>query len=297
MKKLIIAFFVLICSSCVSQQNYEFKFNSRTGKFDMVNTTSWLTSSMAFNGNRAVTRPGLPAINTGDTTLLAWINNYFFPSTAPTASISVTGATSREFMSAGAGLSVDLSWSITRPIACTAIATITVNSVPQTVNPILEGQSQSGTLTNQLLLRNTTQSYPITVTSADKSASASASVSWYWSRYWGAFASAVPPTNGGFIISDAQILALTGAGVGSGVELSTTRLKTYNGINGAGNYLVFAFPSSWGVPTFVVNGLISTAFTKARDNAFINASGGSTTYQVWVSNTTQASSIAQFQIQ
>jgi hypothetical protein len=281
-------------------QDVDYKFNPRTGKFDMVRSTQWLNSSMAnisFNGNRAVTRSGLPAVNTGDTSLIAWINNYFFPSTSPTATISQSGATSREYMSTGSALSVDLNWSVTRPVACTEISAITVNGLSQTVNPIGEGQSQNGTLTGQSLTRNTNTTYSISVVANDgKSGTASTTINWYWAKYWGAFASTLPPTNSGFSITDADILALTGAGSGTGYALASTRTGNYNGINGAGKYLVFAFPSSWGIPQFVINGLISTAWTKVRDNAFINASGGSTTYQVWVSNTTQASDIAQFTI-
>lgn len=292
---LIIAWFIALASA--SAQDVEYKFNARTGKFDLVRSSAWVGTT-PFNGNRAVTRAGLPSINTGDTTLVGWINNYFFPSTSPTASISVSGGTSREFMVAGTALTVDATWSATRPIACQAITNITVDGVSQTLMvPFNEGATQNGVLTGRTLNRNINATYSISVLASDgKTGGASATVTWYWGRYWGSFVSAYPPTDIRFSISDAEVIALTGAGIGTGFELSTTRVKTYNGINASGNYLVFAFPSTWGTPTFVINGLISTAFTKVRDNAFTNASGGSTNYQVWVSNTTQASAIAQFQI-
>lgn len=284
----------------VRAQDVQYILNSRTGKFDAVRSAKFVQDNAAnatFNGNRAVTRSGLPSINTGDTTLIDWLNNYFFPSTSPTATISVSGGNSREFMSSGAALTVTLSWGVTRPVACTPLQTITVNGISQTVNPLTEGQTQSGTLASQSLARNTNTTYTVNVASQDKTGTSSITVTWLWSRYWGAFVSAVPPTDGGFTISDTQIRALTGAGIGTGVELSTTRVKTYNNINAGGNYLVFAWPTAWGEPTFVINGLINTAFTKVRSNsAFVNASGGSTNYDVWVSNTTQASAITQFQI-
>jgi hypothetical protein len=220
------------------------------------------------------------------------MNNYFFPSTSPAATLSVFGTTQREFMTAGANLTVDLNWSVTRPVACTSIQTITVDGVSQTPNPINEGQAQSGTLLARTLPRNMNTSYSLQVQSQDgKSGAASAAVFWYWKRYWGVISSGVPPTDPTFTISDNQIISLSGS------ELATDRLRAYNGINAGGNYLVFAFPSSWGTPTFVVNGLINTAFTKVRSNPFVNASGGSTSYQVWVSNTAQNGVIAQFQIQ
>jgi hypothetical protein len=301
MKKILLLLITqyLLLSTCFAQ--YDYILNTRTGKFDAVRSAANIQSiagNPSFNGNRTVTRSGLPAINTGDTTLTAWLNSYFFPSVAPSGTISASGGISREFMSSGADLTTNLTWSATRPVACLAITGITIHSISQTLdNPFIEGHTQNGTLNTQALPRNVNTTYTNTVTSTDKNFSISTTITWYWGRYWGAFISAVPPTDISFSISDAQIIALTGAGVGSGYELSTTMVKTYNGINGGGNYLVFAFPSAWGTPTFVVNGLTSTAFTRVRNNAFINASGGSTTYSVWVSNTIQSSAIAQFQIQ
>jgi hypothetical protein len=297
MKKLLIfiyfGFWLVGVFTELRAQEYDYILNARTGKFDAVRSKKALSSSLdlKFNGNRAVTRSGLPAINTGDSMLLAWINNYFFPSTNPITGLTVSGGLSREFMSSGSALAVDLSWNLTRPIACTSISSITVNGVSVPPDPINEGQTQSGSLTNQTLNRNINTVYTITAVSQDgKSGTTSQTVTWYWRRYWGSFISPVSPTDPAFSISDAQILALTEN------ELSTTRVKTYNNINAAGNYLVFAWPSTWGEPTFVINGLINTAFTKVRSNAFTNAAGGVTNYDVWVSNTTQAGAIAQFQV-
>lgn len=282
----------------VRGQDVEYKLNPRTGKFDMVRSSAWVLNGIPFNGNRTVTRSGLPSINTGDSTLIAWINNYFFPSTSPTVSLSVSGGNSREFMAAGAALTVDLSWSATRPVACLPIASITVDGVSQTLMvPFNEGQTQNGILTGRTLNRNINASYTVTGVATDaKSGTQTQTVTWLWRRYWGAFVSPYPPTDVRFSITDANIIALTGAGVGTGNELSTTRVKTYNNINAAGNYLVFAWPTAWGNPSFIINGLVSTAFTKVRSNTFTNSAGASTSYDVWVSNTTQAGAIAQFQI-
>jgi hypothetical protein len=87
------------------------------------------------------------------------------------------------------------------------------------------------------------------------------------------------------------------SGVGSGSEFSTTRVKNYNGINGNGNYLVLAWPTAWGYPTFVVNGLLTRAFTRVNATySLTNAYGYTASYDVWVSNTIQNSAIASFQI-
>ena len=53
------------------------------------------------------------------------------------------------------------------------------------------------------------------------------------------------------------------------------------------NYLFFAWPTRFGAPTFLINGLLQTAFTKVKSGyTFINESGFSgVTYDVWISNT------------
>jgi hypothetical protein len=93
-------------------------------------------------------------------------------------------------------------------------------------------------------------------------------------------------TVGGYI-TNLMIRNLTGAGVSPGNALATSYSKTYTGINGAGKYLIFAHPTIFGAnPTFVVNGLANSAFTKVRSSsAFVNESGFSINYDVWVSNT------------
>ena len=61
--------------------------------------------------------------------------------------------------------------------------------------------------------------------------------------------------------------------------------------------MVFAWPTSFGTPAFVVNGLPNTAFTLISSAfSFTNANGYVNTYDVWISNTAQNSPIASFQI-
>jgi hypothetical protein len=260
---------------------------------------SILAINNTFDGNLNITRTDWPVgEQIGGTTIKEVLNNLLYPSVPPTSTISSSLATTQEYMADGTDLSVDLLWTATRPEACLPIISILVDGVSQILDsPFDEGHTQSGTLTGRSLPRNIQTSYIIEVNSEDKSNSSSVTIVWRWKRYWGAFASAVPPTDGSFTITDADILALTGAGIGTGSEFATSRQKNYNGINGAGNYLVFAFPSSWGTPTFKINGLTSTAFTKVRDDIFVNASGGSNTYQVWVTNSEMNSPISEFEIE
>jgi hypothetical protein len=53
--------------------------------------TQWIDyTSVGFDGNRTVTRAGVPNINAGGTTVNEWIENYFFPFLDPTISISLS---------------------------------------------------------------------------------------------------------------------------------------------------------------------------------------------------------------
>lgn len=44
-------------------------------------------TGLTFNGNRTVTRIGVPLLNVGGSDVVSWLNNYFFPSVAPTITI------------------------------------------------------------------------------------------------------------------------------------------------------------------------------------------------------------------
>jgi len=126
------------------------------------------------------------------------------------------------------------------------------------------------------------------------------SVTWANRRYWGLIdLSALVPSNPNLtlnpsatasiapLFTDTLILGLTGAGYGSGNEISSTRAMTKT-MTGGGNYLVFAWPTSFGTPTFYTGSIIpNSAFTKIRSNSsFTNINGYSgTNYDVWISNT------------
>jgi hypothetical protein len=243
-----------------------------------------------FNGNRPVTRSGLPAINVGNVKDLAqWVEKYFFPAVPPGASL--TGGNTRQF-----GSSPNLTLNYTATKNTFPITAITVNG--QSIVPT--GNTQSGSQA-AVATQDVNTTFAMQVVAGSDTTNATTGVVWSHKRFWGKIAKGVSPVlagsaNPAFTVSDAEILALTGAGVGAGNEFSTSRVKTYNGINGAGDYLIFAFPTAWGTPSFTVNGLPNTAFTKVRDNAFINSDGFSHPFQVWISNTGQNSAIALFSI-
>lgn len=235
--------------------------------------------NLTFDGNRIITRSGsFLGITPGGDNVVDFLNNLLYPTTSPTATINVSGyGTSKEFASAGTD-AITANWSITRPASCLAISSVVVRGKTITPTPApAEGASVSSTL-DTTITKNTNTTFTITVTSADaKTGTANTTVTWYWKRYWGAFVSAVAPTDPSFSISNAEILALTSN------ELSTTYVKSFGTVNTSGNYFIYAFPSSWGTPKFFINGF-ETAFIKVKSAwSFTNASGGVSNYDVYCS--------------
>lgn len=194
---------------------------------------------------------------------------------------SISSITSREF--GDTSLVIPLNWSVTKN--SNSITSIIVNGSPV----VPTGNNQSG-VGSGTIVQNVNTSFSISTNDGTSVVSATTTVTWYNARYWGTSVSFGALTSG-------QILSLSGAGVGVGKELSTTRVQTRNGISGAGNYLVFAWPSSFGTPFFIINGLPNTAFTKVNNAfSFTNTYGYITNYDVWMSNTPQNSPISLFQI-
>lgn len=194
---------------------------------------------------------------------------------------SISGGTTLEF--GNTSLLIPLSWSVTKN--SNAITSIVVNGV----NIPPTGNSQAGVASGNAI-QNVTTTFGVTASDGTTTVSAFTQVNWRNARYWGVYSSFTA-------LNSAQILGLTGASVGSGKELSTTRVQTRNGIDGGGKYLVFAWPTSFGTPTFVINGLPNTAWTKVNNNyTFTNVYGYTASYDVWMSNTPQFSPITSFQI-
>ena len=240
-----------------------------------------------FNGNRPVLREGLSYTGEviGGTTVGEFLNNFFFPALAPLAPLTIVGESILEYGLSGVGLDRSLNWDVdrrTNPIVSISVAGVDI--VPT-------GEDQFG---NQavILAENVTNTFSLLVID-DSGLQVSKNASFYFRHgyYWGAM---LDVSN----ITDADIMALDGADsdYGTGKVLDTNRQKTFNGINGAGGYLVFVFPQSWGIPSFKVNGLSNSAFTRVRNDDFINQHGYSEPYQVWTSNAQQNAPIVEFEI-
>lgn len=229
-----------------------------------------------------------------------------YPYVSPGRSLSISIGSTREY---GSPTSVTLNWSVTRN--SNDITSIIVDGSPQSVTGNSQVGTKSSTATHSYvpISPTTTQTYSMSVGDGTSTQNASTTLTWTTRIYWGRidFSSIGNPnltTNPGSyslcasIATDSIIQNLTGAdanGQAYGSELSSTKNKTYNGINGNGQYLIFAWPSIVSgsyTPTFTVNGLAQSAFTRIRTNSpFLRTIYGynGINYEVWVSNTAQNS--------
>lgn len=237
-------------------------------------------------------------------------NQLLYPYVLPEASLSISGGLVEREYGSSLGLasnSITLNWSVNQKTSTVAITTINVAGQ----GFVATGSSQSSTkTTNGTHSWNTsnvseTQYFSMTCTDAlPTTFTASTPLTWMNRIYWGKidFSSIGNPNltlNPGSsslattLVTNSAVLNLTGGGAGSGNQLSTTKSKTYTNINGSGQYLIFAWPSSVTgatAPSFSVNGFISTAFTRLRTAwSLTNSNGFTTNYEVWVSNTIQNS--------
>jgi hypothetical protein len=231
------------------------------------------------------------------------LDRIFYPYVSPSGSFLPLQV--REF---GFSTQVTLNWSVVRN--SNQITLISVAS-----NPIVPtGNSQSGVYTfnggTHSLTPSATEvnTFFISVSDGTSTTTSSVDLNWMNRIFWGSIdLSSIGNPNLTFfpgsasqvatLCTDSVIYNLTGAGANGtplGSQLSTTKNKIYNNIDGSSNYLIFAWPSSVpGAfdPNFNVNGVQSTSFTRVRTNSpFTNQWGFSgSNYEVWVSNTRQFS--------
>lgn len=231
-------------------------------------------------------------------------NQLLYPYVAPAATLSFS-STTREYGNP-VGLSVNsimLNWSVVKN--SNTIISIIVDGVPQAPTGLSQVGTKNTTGTHSVSPgASQTNTFNMSVNDGVVTSTASAVLTWKNRIYWGKInlSSIGNPnltTNPGSasmvasLATDTVIRNLTGAGVGSGNELSSVKEKTYTSINGAGQHLIFAWPSSVSnstTPSFTVNGLPNTAFTRIRTaSPFVNQYAFTTNYEVWVSNTLQNS--------
>ncbi len=258
------------------------------------------SASMYFQNSNTtlVTIGGIPAGSSFSTpnTLQQMFDALLYPYIAPGSSIS--SLSNREY---GSSTSITLNWTATR------------NSNPIT-SILVDGQSFVPTGNTQTGFKvaigtysipapsSTSNNFNITVGDGTNTTTNGTTLQWMNKIYWGTINLSsignpdltLNPGSASLInITSSTILGLTGAGVSPGNQLTNSKSKTYTNINGSGNYLLFAWPSSvTGAtsPIFTVNGLQNSAFTRVKNAwSFTNVFGFSTNYEVWITNTLQNS--------
>jgi hypothetical protein len=223
-------------------------------------------TDILFDATHPITRdtPGIDGVNLGTSTVKTTLQALLFPAVAPGASISVNNPI-REIGASGA---YTLSWTATENT--NPITGITVDGVAETPT----GSTQSGTQSGTVSPINAEGIFTKAMSDTDGTltGNASCSIQYMPRMFWGTNASNGSP-------SDATILALANSSLATGFALNLTNF------GGGGLYLVFAWPSSFGSPQFIVNGLNNTAFTKVRSASnFVNGQGATVVMDVWTSN-------------
>lgn len=227
-------------------------------------------------------------------TIQQMFDKILYPYVTPV--ISLYSNVIREY---GPNLSYTFNWSVIKksyPIQTVVIDGFNILGIT--------GNNQSGTINvtgtySYPLPSSTTNTFTMNVYDGSQTTTTNATITWMNKIYWGTInlSSLTFPNPDltlypqysvdiGNLITSNLIKALNS-------ELSTTKNKTYTDINGTGNYLIFAWPSSVSgatTPSFSVNGLPNTAFTRVKTGwLFVNTGGITTNYEVWVSNTAQNS--------
>ena len=227
-----------------------------------------------FDGNRFITRnvEGLLGFNPAAGKISDFLEKVFYPSVPPELEFYIEGGNVREY---GANNLMHLHWRVTMHTAPITSITVANTSV------IPNGGAQAGQLAIPA-----TQNVATTVTLivvADKTVQRSLTLNWRNRRYWGTTAKTSVPT-------DLDILLCQS-------ELATDLQNGYDGFNALGNYIMFAWPSEFGEPHFIINGMTNTSFIKVRDHSpFRNQFGYITAYDVWKSPSPSYGPIISFQI-
>lgn len=171
---------------------------------------------------------------------------------APTVTLS--GGSSNE---KGATVAtVALTWVVNKTIVSQTLTDHT---------PAPDASDRAHTFSGLSLTSNKT--YTVAVTDdLPATVNSSVTVAFYSKRHSGVSADTTLDT--------AAILALANG------ALSASRAQTVTFDCSGGRYIFFAWPSTWGTPTFTVNGLVDTSWVNATVS-HTNASGYTTDYHTW----------------
>ena len=163
---------------------------------------------------------------------------------------------------------VNLTWSLNKQVNSLSISGIgNINSSATSYN-----------ITNTSITSD--KSYTLTANDGTNSVSATTSIVFRQKIYYG--------TNSNTVLTNSDILNLNS-------QFAISRVLNKN-IDGNGEYIYFAYPSSFGAATFKINGLISTAWEQSTIN-FTNASGFTENYIIYRSTSIQYGTGISIEIQ
>lgn len=132
------------------------------------------------------------------------------------------------------------------------------------------GEGGSGTYNHTGANLTNDTIYTLSASDSRSTVQASSQVRFTFRRYWG--------TSSELILSNEIIL-------GFNSELAFNRSKSWSQ-NGEGKYLYYCYPANWGLSTFLVNGLLNTAWS-FMTQTHINQYGVSEIYNIYKSNDIQ----------
>lgn len=226
--------------------------------------------SRPFNGDRVVTRPGLPAVVIGPVAdVHEFTEKMFFPDQGPLMYMSCDHV--REF---GASLDVVISWSVMQ--RSNPIVGIVVDG--NNIGP--NGQAtQSGQVTRRLPGYNNTTFYGTAVDGGGASVAAQDTITWAHKRF--AFSN----------VNNLLLSSYTPSAISTLLNsLSTSSYTLSNSKNGqttldpSGQYMYFAFvlEGNEAAANFIINTLPNNAFT-FRDFVYVNQFGFQKTFRIYKS--------------
>lgn len=226
-------------------------------------------SSLPFDGNRPVTRPGLPVVTVGHVdNVNQFVDQMFFPAQGPLLSMSTTNA--REF---GDSKSFDISYTATR--RTNPVTSLVVDN--NIIGP--DGTvSQSGVV-NHVLTDYIDTTFTGVISDGNNPSSASTSITWYNKRF--AFVNSLNLVDGSQ--SPSQISAILN-GLSSGSYSYSNNKSGTNTLNPSNQYMYYGYillgnPN----PTnFIVNTIANNAYTYV-DFVYTNQFGLAKTFRLWKS--------------
>jgi hypothetical protein len=221
-----------------------------------------------------------------------------YPYVPPTISLSLV-TSEREY---GQSVVFPVNWSVTKKsksiLSVTITDTIGINNVTSGSDSQSGVFNVTGTYSNISTPATTTNTFTMNVQDDGGSpVNTTATLTWKNKMYWGSIdLNTLLGYSPNLTLNPSLAMSVVGPLITETrvknllyKQLSTSKSRTINNLDGAGNYLIFAWPSSYSgatTPIFTLNGLPNSAFSMVRTAwTFTNSYGFTTNYEVWVSNT------------